>query len=129
MINNAAIITGLLFGVLAIVLGAFGAHALKKVISEQKLISFETGVRYQFYNAFFLMILGIGFANNLNSNLLLWSYYLVTIGSILFSLSIYLLALADYLKKNFKFLGPITPIGGLLMIFGWVCLLIFVLGN
>ena len=129
MVNNIAIITGLLFGILAIVLGAFGAHALKKVLSEQKLISFETGVRYQFYNAFFLMILGIGFNNILNSNLLLWSYYLVTIGTILFSLSIYFLALADYLKMNFKFLGPITPLGGLLMILGWVSLLIRVLSN
>ena len=129
MINNVAIITGLLFGILAIVLGAFGAHALKKVLNEQKLTSFETGVRYQFYNAFFLMILGVGFNNNMDSNLLLWSYYLVTIGTILFSLSIYLLALADYLKRNFKFLGPVTPLGGLLMIIGWVCLLIQVLSN
>lgn len=127
MMNNPAIITGLLFGVLAIIFGAFGAHALKKLISEQKLESFETGVRYQFYNAFFLMILGIGFNNILTNNLLLWSYYFVTIGTILFSLSIYLLALADYLKRNFKFLGPITPLGGLLMIIGWFCLLLHVL--
>lgn len=129
MMNNVAIITGLLLGILAIVLGAFGAHALKKVLSEQKLSSFETGVRYQFYNAFFLMILGIGFNNNLNSNLLFWSYCLVLIGTILFSLSIYLLALADYFKKNFKFLGPVTPLGGLFMILGWGFLLIHVLSS
>ncbi len=127
MINNVAIITGLLFGILGIVFGAFGAHALKKVISEQKLVSFETGVRYQFYNAFFLLILGIGFDTSLSSKLLLWSYYLVTTGTVLFSLSIYLLALADYLKKSFKFLGPVTPLGGLLMVLGWACLLASVL--
>lgn len=127
MINNPATITGLLFGILAIIFGAFGAHALKKVLSEQKLASFETGVRYQFYTAFFLLILGVGFDRSLNSNLLVSSYYLVTIGTVLFSSSIFLLALADHLKRNFKFLGPITPLGGLLMVLGWVCLLVFVL--
>ena len=129
MISNAAITTGLIFGILAIIFGAFGAHALKKILTEVKLTSFETGVRYQFYNAFFLIILGVGFGNSFNASLLQWSYYLVTGGTILFSVSIYLLALAEYLKKNFKILGPITPVGGLLMIMGWVCLLMHVLIN
>lgn len=126
MINNAAIVTGLLFGIFAIILGAFGAHALKKIITEQKLASFEIGVRYQLYHAFFLLIMGIGFNTNFSTSIIQWSYYLITIGTMLFSISIYLLALADYFKKNFKFLGPVTPLGGLLMIFGWVCLLIHV---
>ncbi len=126
MINNAAIVTGLLFGMFAIILGAFGAHALKKIITEQKLASFEIGVRYQLYHSFFLLLMGIGFNANFNTTILQWSYYLVTIGTIFFSLSIYLLSLADYFKKNFKFLGPITPLGGLLMILGWLCLLIHV---
>ena len=126
MINTAAIVTGLLFGIFAIILGAFGAHALKKIITEQKLASFEIGVRYQLYHAFFLLIMGIGFNTNFSTSIIQWSYYLITIGTMLFSISIYLLALADYFKKNFKFLGPVTPLGGLLMIFGWVCLLIHV---
>lgn len=122
MTNNCVIITGASFGLLAIILGAFGAHALKKVLSAEKLASFEVGVRYQTYSALFLIL--IGYNGNFNISLVQWAYYLVSIGTILFSFSIYLLSLSEYLKKNFKFLGPITPIGGLLMILGWGCLLL-----
>ncbi|WP_199120139.1 DUF423 domain-containing protein [Pedobacter sp. ASV28] len=120
--NNIAMMTGTLFGILGIILGAFGAHALKKILSEDKLASFEVGVRYQMYTAFFLLILGS--LGDFGTSLVVWSYYLVTIGTILFSFSIYLLSLANYLKRNFRFFGPITPLGGLLMILGWGCLLI-----
>lgn len=122
MTNNCAIITGATFGLLAIILGAFGAHALKKVLSVDKLASFEVGVRYQTYNALFLLL--IGYNANFELSLVQWAFYLVTIGTVLFSFSIYVLALSEYLKKNFKFLGPITPLGGLLMILGWGCLLL-----
>lgn len=122
MNNNCVIITGATFGLLAIIFGAFGAHALKKVLSADKLASFEVGVRYQVYSALFLLV--IGYQANFTENLIQWAYYLVTIGTILFSFSIYLLSLSEYLKKHFKFLGPITPLGGLLMILGWGCLLL-----
>jgi uncharacterized membrane protein YgdD (TMEM256/DUF423 family) len=121
MTNNCVIITGAAFGLLAIVFGAFGAHALKKVLTEDKLASFEVGVRYQTYSALFLLVLG--FNADFNHTLLVWAYCLVTIGTLLFSFSIYLLALSVYLDKNFRFLGPVTPLGGLLMILGWGCLL------
>lgn len=122
MTNNCAIITGAAFGLLSIIFGAFGAHALKKVLSAEKLASFEVGVRYQIYSALFLIL--IGYNANFELSLINWAYYLVTIGTVLFSFSIYLLSLAEYLQKNFKFLGPITPLGGLLMILGWGCLLL-----
>jgi len=122
MTNNCVIITGAALGILAIILGAFGAHALKKILSAEKLASFEVGVRYQTYSALFLIL--IGYNANFDVSLLRWSYYLVTVGTILFSFSIYFLSLSEYLKKNFKFLGPITPLGGLLMILGWGCLLL-----
>ena len=122
MTNNYIVITGAAFGLIAIILGAFGAHALKKVLTAEKLSSFEVGVRYQMYSALFL--LAVGFNGNQEFSLLNWSFYLVTVGTILFSGSIYLLSLSEYLKKNFKALGPITPLGGLLMILGWGCLLI-----
>lgn len=122
MTNNCVIITGATFGLLAIIFGAFGAHALKKVLSADKLASFEVGVRYQTYSALFLLV--IGYNANFEVSLMQWAYYLVVIGTIFFSFSIYLLSLAEYLKKNFKFLGPITPLGGLLMILGWGCLLL-----
>ncbi|WP_113637633.1 DUF423 domain-containing protein [Nubsella zeaxanthinifaciens] len=119
--NNTIIFTGTTFGILAIILGAFGAHALKKVLSTEKLASFEVGVRYQMYNALFLLLLG--FNTNTTISNIKWAFYLVTAGTILFSFSIYLLALAEPLKKNFRFLGPVTPLGGLLIILGWGSLL------
>lgn len=125
MSNHTIIFTGALFGVLAIILGAFGAHALKKVLSAEKLASFEVGVRYQMYNALFLLLLGFNATADLGH--IRWAFYLVTAGTVLFSFSIYLLSLAETLKKNFKFLGPVTPIGGLLMILGWGSLLIAML--
>lgn len=121
MDNHLVVAVGAAFGILAIILGAFGAHALKKVLSAEKLTSFEVGVRYQIYSALFLLVLG--YNANLELSSIKWAFYLVTIGTILFSFSIYLLSLSEYLKKSFKFLGPITPLGGLLMIIGWSCLL------
>lgn len=124
--KQLVLITACSYGALAIVLGAFGAHAFKKILSPEKLESFETGVRYQIYAAFFLLICGL----NLNMDLVLaqWSFYLMTLGTLLFSGSIYLLAFAGYWNKNLKFLGPVTPLGGLGMISAWI-LLIFLFLN
>lgn len=74
--NNTIIFTGTTFGILAIILGAFGAHALKKVLSTEKLASFEVGVRYQIYNALFLLLLG--FNTNTTISNIKWAFYLVT---------------------------------------------------
>ncbi|WP_286767134.1 MULTISPECIES: DUF423 domain-containing protein [Sphingobacterium] len=120
--QNVVIITAALFGGLAIILGAFGAHAFKKILSAEKLESFEVGVRYQMYAALTLLILGFNFRFELQSERV--AFYLITLGTILFSVSIYFLSFAEYWKKNLKFLGPITPLGGLLMIAGWVAIII-----
>jgi len=120
--QNVVVITAALFGGLAIILGAFGAHAFKKILSAEKLESFEVGVRYQMYAALTLLILGFNFSFELQSERV--AFYLITLGTILFSVSIYFLSFAEYWKKNLKFLGPITPIGGLLMIAGWVAIII-----
>ena len=115
------IVLGLLFGVLAIVLGAFGAHALKTVLDEKSLAVFETGVRYQFYHAFFLLIVSqFNFLTKANQKIL---YYTVLIGVLFFSGSIYLLATNSLTSFNFKVIGFITPVGGLILIFAWVFLL------
>ncbi|WP_312741517.1 DUF423 domain-containing protein [Sphingobacterium multivorum] len=119
--QNVVIITAALFGGLAIILGAFGAHAFKKILSAEKLESFEVGVRYQMYAALTLLILGFNFRFELQSERV--AFYLITLGTILFSVSIYFLSFAEYWKKNLKFLGPITPLGGLLMIAGWVAII------
>jgi len=122
MMNTATLIIATLFGSSAIILGAFGAHAFKKLISAEKLASFEVGVRYQMYSALILLILGFQLNFDIYSERL--AVYGITAGTILFSFSIYFLSFAEYWKKNLKFLGPITPLGGLLMIIGWGALLI-----
>jgi len=121
-VNQTVLISGAVLGILSIVLGAFGAHALKKVLSEERLSSFEVGVRYQMYAAITLLI--IGFHLDFSSSIENWTYYGLFWGCILFSGSIYILSFKDLLKFNMKFIGPITPLGGLLMIVGWLMLLI-----
>lgn len=120
--NTITLIIATLFGNSAIILGAFGAHAFKKLISAEKLTSFEVGIRYQMYSALVLLILGFQLDFDIYSERL--AVYGITAGTILFSFSIYFLSFAEYWKKNLKFLGPITPLGGLLMIIGWIALLV-----
>lgn len=110
------------FGALAIIFGAFGAHALKNKLSEERLVSFETGVRYQMYSAIILLVLGLNLEFTAFIERL--AVYCLISGTILFSFSIYLLSISGILNKKFKFLGPVTPIGGLLMIIGWICLMV-----
>ena len=112
---------GALYGLLAVVFGAFGAHALKKTFSEDQLKSFETGVKYQMYHAILLLVLG--FNLNLTTSLEKYMIYCFVIGTFLFSFSIYGLCLSASKGKKMRFLGPITPIGGLLLVIGWVLLL------
>lgn len=120
--ENRITITGLFFGVTSIILGAFGAHALKNYLTPEQLISFETGVRYQMYHALFLLFLAKNESINLKTKKTV--YYLISIGVVLFSFSIFLLTTKNVTSIDFKFLGPITPIGGLLLISGWMILLI-----
>jgi len=120
--NNKIIITASIFGACAIVLGAFGAHGLKKVLVESELTTFEVGVRYQFYQALFLLF--VANLNSISAQTKKYIWILSTIGVLLFSGSIYLLATQSLTQINFKFLGPITPLGGLFMIGSWVLLLI-----
>lgn len=105
---------------IAIILGAFGAHGLKELVSAEKLTSFEVGIRYQMYMGICLLIIGLNadkfkFSLKTIVNLLIF-------GVVLFSGSIYLLSLQELIPISLKFLGPITPIGGTLMIIGF-CLL------
>lgn len=112
---------GALFGVFAIVFGAFGAHALKKICTEDQLKSFETGVKYQMYHALLLLILG--FNLKLQTGLEEAMICCIILGVFLFSFSIYGLCIGSAKGKKLKFLGPITPLGGLLLVVGWGILL------
>lgn len=119
MTQQIILISGATFGMLAIILGAFGAHALKKILNTDQLKSFEIGVKYQMYHALVLLFSGTYFSTP--NQLMAWSFI---IGTILFSFSIYGLVLSDANGRKMKFLGPITPLGGLLLVIGWIMLLI-----
>jgi len=114
--------TAAILGMLAIILGAFGAHALKKVLPLDQLATFETGVRYQTYHALFLLLIGI--MPNLTQKAKKYIYYFTVFGVILFSGSIYLLATNSLTSFDFKIIGFVTPIGGLLLILAWGALLL-----
>ena len=119
--KNFTLIIGAVYGMLSVILGAFGAHAFKKVLSLERLTSFETGVKYQMYHA--LLFLLIGFFFKFETGTEKWAAWCIILGVILFSFSIYLLSFQEVWGVNLKFLGPITPIGGLLMITGWALLI------
>ncbi len=111
------ITTAAILGMIAIVLGAFGAHALKKVLSLEQLNTFETGVKYQMYHA--LLLLFVGTSKSISAKTQRAVYFLVVLGVLLFSGSIYLLATNDLIAFDFKKIGFVTPIGGLLLIGAW----------
>lgn len=114
------IVIGSLMSALAVILGAFGAHALKSVLSQTELQTFETGVRYQFIHSIGILIIGILYHIH-PQKLLLRAGLFLFLGILFFSFSLYLLALKEILGiSSWTFIGPITPIGGLFFIAGWV---------
>ncbi|MGB5437780.1 MAG: DUF423 domain-containing protein [Maribacter sp.] len=118
---------GALLGLLAVVFGAFGAHALKKSLNNDQLKSFETGVKYQMYHAILLLVLSFNF--NLDTPLQQYMIYCFISGIFLFSFSIYLLVIGKSKGKHMAFLGPVTPLGGLLLVIGWGLLLYSFIAN
>ncbi|MGK0413064.1 MAG: uncharacterized membrane protein YgdD (TMEM256/DUF423 family) [Polaribacter sp.] len=119
--TQIALIFGSLFGLTAVIFGAFGAHLLKKKLTSDQLQSFETGVKYQMYHGILLLVLGF----NLKTSTALGTYimYAFIIGTFLFSFSIYGLVISSANHKKLKFLGPITPLGGLFLVVGWALLI------
>ena len=118
MTTENSIKMAILFCLSAVILGAFGAHALKEVLSESQLSSFQTGVRYQFFHG--LAILILSFNMNYFTKRLSSIIKIMSVGIILFSISIYLLNIQDLVGFSMSYLGPITPIGGLLLITSWI---------
>jgi len=113
--------TAAVLGMIAIILGAFGAHALKKVLSIEQITTFETGVRYQMYHALFLLFIGTTAIISQKTKERI--YNLTVFGVIFFSGSIYFLATNGLTSIDFKIFGFITPIGGLFLISAWFVLL------
>ena len=115
-------VTASLFGMIAIILGAFGAHKLKEVLTLEQLNTFDTGVKYQIYHAFFLLFVGLNTTIAVKVKRII--YFLTLFGVIFFSGSIYLLATNSLTSFDFRTIGFVTPIGGLLLIMAWSVLLV-----
>lgn len=115
--NRNIVVTACVLAGVTIALGAFGAHGLKDLVTAESLSTFETGVRYQMYHVLALLI--IGFTEKVDIRTKQWVCRFFYFGMLFFSGSIYLLALKGQLPFTVSFLGPITPIGGLLFILGW----------
>ena len=124
---RALLFTGCVAGGLAVVLGAFGAHALKGKLPENALQTFETGVRYQMFHALALLLVAL-LADRIGGTLPLAAGWLFVAGIALFSGSLYLLSARTLLGiESWRWLGPITPLGGLCFIAGWATLALAVL--
>ena len=110
-------IAGSINAFVAVALGAFGAHGLKQRLSAEMITVFQTGVQYHFYHALGLFAVAFVASRNPGSVLIQWSAWLMLIGIVLFSGSLYGLSLT-----NIRGLGAITPIGGLALLASWLCL-------
>jgi len=115
--NRNFLIAGALLAATAVICGAFGAHFLKTRLTIESLQTFETAVRYQFYHAFALLIAGMLY-KDFASGLLKWAGYFFGTGILLFSGSLYVLCGV----QNMRWIGAITPLGGLCFITGWLLL-------
>lgn len=112
------LLPGAFFGATAVILGAFAAHGLKATLDDDQLRIFHTGVEYQFYHALAILIVGL-VAVRIQSRLADWSAVLFIIGIVLFSGSLFLLAI----NPAMTWIGIVTPFGGLSFIGGWICLI------
>ncbi|MET0298763.1 MAG: DUF423 domain-containing protein [Flavitalea sp.] len=122
--HKGFLVTASILGALAVALGAFGAHGLKKIVPPETVSTFETGVRYQFYHCFALFLVAI-LAEKFPGTWMNYAGYAFIIGIILFSGSLYVLTLLKATGTvGLSGIGAITPIGGLFMIAGWVLMLL-----
>ena len=119
--NKSTLIVASVLGMLSVILGAYGAHGLEKIVDAEAVEIFNTGVQYQMYHALFLLFIGVSGLNNKVKQVIL---YTTLIGIIFFSGSIYGLSTNTLTAFDFKSIGFITPIGGLLLIISWLILLI-----
>ena len=122
-------VTGAIFGLLAVVLGAFGTHGLEDKITTGQIASFNTGTNYQMLHALLLLIVGVAVGRFRKSGItptraLIAAYWLIALGVVFFSGSIYLLMTDELLGADLGFLWPVTPLGGSMLIAAWVVLLV-----
>lgn len=122
--HKSFLVIAALSGALSVALGAFGAHGLKKILPPESILTFETGVRYQFYHSFALIAVAILY-DRIPGRFLLWSGYCFLTGITLFCGSLYALSfIQDTQAVGLRKLGILTPFGGLFFIAGWLLLAI-----
>ena len=126
MMYKPAMAAGAFFAALAVILGAFAAHALKAVMAIDQLAIFETGVRYQFYHSIGLFVVGIAYQSFPSKMIKVAANFFIT-GILLFSGSLYAMTLMSINHLTLGPLGIITPVGGLFFILGWVMIMLGVL--
>ena len=120
--HKGFIIVAALSGALSVALGAFGAHALKRIMPAESILTFETGVRYQFYHTFALLIVAILY-EKVHNKWIVWAGNSFIIGMVLFCGSLYLLTVFhDTNSVGLRKVGIVTPFGGLFLIAGWLLL-------
>ncbi len=120
---------GAIMGAISVLLGAFAAHTLKQYLSPDVLSTFQTGVTYQFYHSLALLITGV-LHKRYPNDWILWAGRFFVVGTILFSGSLYLLALLKSVKDiGLGGFGLLTPFGGLLLVCGWIGLMLGIPSN
>lgn len=118
MQKKAFLVAGLFFALSAVLLGAFGAHALQSVLTEAQQNTFETAVRYQMYHALALIVLSVS-AKAFHPKKWYWGMILLVAGTGVFSISLYL-----YVATSLRMFAIITPLGGSALILGWLWLIV-----
>lgn len=121
--TNTIKIAGL-FGFLAVAIGAMGAHALKPYLTDVQRQTYETAVQFHFYHTIALLVTGVWMQSKPQLSSLKWASWSFAIGIVFFSGSLYLLASRELLRFSVLWMGPITPVGGVLFMLGWVSLVV-----
>lgn len=126
--NKRIIIFASVFGILAVILGAFGAHGLRELISAEELDTWNTAVQYQFYHTLALLFLAT--FSRFRSRAINAASWFFTFGILFFSGSLYILSAKTILNiTSVSLIGPLTPVGGVLFILGWISLLVATIKN
>jgi uncharacterized membrane protein YgdD (TMEM256/DUF423 family) len=121
------LILGTILAGLGVILGAFGAHGLKQVVPPESVATYQTGVQYQMYHAFALLVVGM-LSDRLSTGLVNWAGAFFLLGIVLFSGSLYLLVSLKAMNKvGISGIGLITPFGGIMFIVGWILLLVAII--
>lgn len=114
--HKSFLVIAAILGAVSVAIGAFGAHGLKSILNAEALTTYETAVRYQFYHVFALALTGVLYQSFPNKKMIRTGYFFIA-GIVLFSGSLYLLTLAG---PAYRWLGAITPFGGICFITGWL---------